>query len=491
MKRTILFLSALIASFALTWAEASFDFSESMPKGWTSSNSSQPKGYETTGDCRGTQFDGSTTLSFPAVENVKEVSILYSSNTDNDNDNSIEVQVAGVSFGIKKLPKKTKNQELVFTHETSQSGEFKIIITRTKKSVWIKRVTIDGTYDPAIIPGEDPMEGLDKDYVYAEPTEVVSTDTLGSKIEFSFIYNNVKVSCNYGTKTQTYFGPLAGQKITFVTTRKMKAVVVDGYVKKGFSASSSSGTIAYKSSDAVDLEEDQILAVTDIDSTALSIKCDVQLRCYKVYVYFEANPEIDIQPEEESYSYDDETTEVTTMDITFTDVEANDMTESLGYPFTDLYLSNGEYDMELWVFASIVEPTILPVGTYSIQVQPEGSYTPNTVMASLGGYEDYDYPSYLITDFEHDDVNDVWMYNKVYYLVSGTLEVIAAENGVKMNIHAITYNGSTVNATYTKKEDSDAVRNTSLSSSAIKILRDGRLLIQRSGHLYNIGGQRM
>lgn len=492
MKRIFLILTALI-SVSLVWAEASFDFSESMPDGWTSSSSSQPKGYETTGDSRGTQFDGSTTLSFPAVENVREVTILYSSNTENDNENSIEVQVDGVSYGIKKLPKKTKNQELVFTHDTGKSGEMKIIITRTKKSVWIKRVTIDGSYDPAIIPGEDPMEGLNMDYIYTEPTEVISTDSLGSKIEYSFIHNNVKVSCNYGTKTQTYFGPLAGQKITFITTRKMKAVVVDGFVRKGFSASSSSGTIAYKSSDAVDLEEEQILAVTDIDSTALSVKCDAQLRCYKVYVYFESNPDIDIQPEEETYSYDDETTEVTTMDITFTDVEAEDMTESLGYPFTDLYLSNDEYDIELWVFASTVESTILPPGIYPIQAQPEDSYTPNTVMASLGGYEDYDYPSYLITDFVHDEVNDIWTYNKVYYLVSGTLEVIAAEeeDGVQMNIHATTYNGSTVNASYMRNDEAgDAVENTTISVKAVKIMRDGHLLIQRNGVTYGIEGQR-
>lgn len=490
MKRTAFFLIAIVSTM-LAWAEADFDFSESMPNGWTSSSSSQPRGYETTGDSRGSQFDGSTTLSFPAVENVKQVTILYSSNTENDNENSIEVQVARVSFGVKKLPKKTKNQELVFTHDAGASGEVTIIITRTKKSVWIKRVTIDGSYDPSVVPGEDPMEGLDLDYVYTEPTEVVSTDSLGSKIEFLFIQNNVKVSCNLGTKTQTYFGPMAGQKLTFITTRKMKAVVVDGFVRKGFSASSSSGTIAYKSSDAVDLEEEQILVVTDIDSTALSVKCDAQLRCYKVSVYFEANPDIDIQPGGETYSYDDESTEVTTMDITFTDVESEDMTESLGYPFTDLYLSNDEYDMDLWVFASTVEFTVLPPGIYPIQSQPEGSYIPNTVMASLGGYEDYDYPSYLITDFEYDDANNVWMYNKVYYLVSGTLEVIEVENGVQMNIHATSYNGSTVNAIYRMSDDGDAVMNTSISCKAVKIMRDGRLLIQRNGILYGIDGQRL
>ena len=328
------------------------------------------------------------------------------------------------------------------------------------------------------------MEGLDKDYQYDEPTTVISEDTLGSKIPYEFIYNNVKVIATRGTKTQYYFGANADSKLTFVTTRKMKAIVVDGFVRKAFSASASSGTLAYMSSGAVDLDADQILAVTDIDSTILSIQCNAQLRCYRVYVYFESNPEIDIQPiEEEGYSYNDETAEVSTIDITFTDITVDDMSDDLPYAC----------ELDLWVFTATVEGTILPVGTYPIQQQPEGSQIANTIMASLGGTEDYDLPSYLITDLDYDEVNDVLTYNKVYYLVSGSMEVLALEGGVYMNIQATTAKGSTIKAKYIKGEGEpiveDAIDNTVTTIKAVKMLRDGQLLIQRNGAIYHIDGR--
>lgn len=489
MKRLIFILFALLTTFCLTRAEESFDFSNWLPKGWTSTV--KPQGCENPG--RGTQFASSATLSFPEVKDVKQVAIIYSCNAEVDGQNSLEVQVGGTSFGIKQLPKKTTDAELVFAIDEAKTGKLDIIITRTKKSVYIKTVTIDGTYDKSLIPEDDPYEGLDNDYSYAEPTTVASHDTLGSKIPFAFIDNNVRVSCIYGTKTQTYFGPMAGQDITFATTKPMKAIVVDGFVRKAFSAEASCGNLMYKSSSAIDLEEEQILAVTDINNTLLTIHCDAQLRCNVVYVYFDANPELDFEEEESEYSYNDETPEVTNMDITFTDLEVEDMTESLGYPCTSLYFSSDEYDLDMWVFATTVDNgTIIPAGTYPIVEQPRNSYTENTVMASPGGYESYDIPTYLITDFEYNESTGSWSYNKVYYLVSGSMEVSQVEGGVSMRIQAQTYFGSTVKALYYNGQGEppveEAVDQVSVSSPATKLLRDGQLIIRRDGRQYDILG---
>lgn len=490
MKRIILTLFALLTTFCLIRAEERFDFSNWLPKGWTSTV--KPQGCENPG--RGTQFASSATLSFPEVKDVKQVAIIYSCNAEVDGQNSLEVQVGGTSFGIKQLPKKTTDAELVFAIDEAKTGKLDIIITRTKKSVYIKTVTIDGTYDKSLIPADDPYEGLEEEYTYAEPTTVASHDTLGSKIPFAFIDNNVRVSCIYGTKTQHYFGPMAGQDITFATTKPMKAIVVDGFVRKAFSAEASCGQLMYKSSSDGDLEDEQILAVTDINNTLLTIHCDAQLRCNVVYVYFDANPELDFEVEESEYSYNDETQEVTNMNITFTDLEVEDMTESLGYPCTSLYFSNDKYDLDMWVFTASVEETILPVAIYPIHQQPEGSYTPNTIMASPGGYESYDLPTYLITDFEHNEATDTWSYNKVYYLVSGSMEVLQIEGGVYMKIQATTYFGSTITAVYSNGKgdpNPEAVDNTIVVTRAAKRLHDGHLLIERNGALYGIGGQRL
>ena len=182
MKKLNLIFAALLVCAAQVLAEATFDFSTSLPQGWTATVS--PRGYED----RGAQFIENSELSLPGVSEVKQVTILCSANEDNVN--SIEVTVGGVSLGKKQLPK-ANDQTQTFESNTALEGELKILITRTKKSVWIKTVTIDGTFDSSVIPEVDPTEGLDGEYVYDEPTTVVSTDSLGSKIPYTFIYNNV------------------------------------------------------------------------------------------------------------------------------------------------------------------------------------------------------------------------------------------------------------------------------------------------------------
>lgn len=480
MKKLNLLFAALLVCAAQVLAEATFDFSTSLPQGWTATVS--PRGYED----RGAQFIENSELSLPGVSEVKQVTILCSANEDNVN--SIEVTVGGVSLGKKQLPK-ANDQTQTFESSTALEGELKILITRTKKSVWIKTVTIDGTFDSSVIPEVDLTEGLDGEYVYGEPTTVVSTDSLGSKIPYTFIYNNVKVIASMGTKTATYFGANAGSVITFVTTRKMKALVVDGFLRKGFGAESSAGKIVYKYSSDVDIEEDEVLAVTDIDTNIVSLTCDKQLRCHALRIYFEANPEVDIEPGEEGqFSYYYEPEETKAFVLKFDSLTYVDMTENLGYACTSLLFTSGEAELSLAVFASTIDgESILPVGTYPIN----DSYAANTVQASPGGDEYMDYPSYLATDFEQTEEGET--YNP-YYLVSGTVEVLQVEGGVYFGIDATSYNGSTIKGKYmcAKGEPivEDAVERVSVSVKARKVLRDGRLMIERNGTMYNVGGQK-
>ena len=78
-------------------------------------------------------------------------------------------------------------------------------------------------------------EALDPNYVYAEPTLVTNSEERGSNlIDYSFICNNVQVNVTKGARYATYFGVNADHSVTFTTTRPMKAIVVNGYIKKFF-----------------------------------------------------------------------------------------------------------------------------------------------------------------------------------------------------------------------------------------------------------------
>ena len=334
---------------------------------------------------------------------------------------------------------------------------------------------------------------LDPNYVYADTTVVTNSEELGSNLtNYSFICNNVLVEVTKGARYANYFGINAGESVTFTTTQPMKALVVNGYVKKGFEATATAGEIAYvdASDDAVTSE--QVLAVTDINATTVNIACVKQMRCYSVSIYFAANPDVDIETEEEDvYSYEWEPETATTMTITFDSVEYQDMTENLGYDCSSLYFMNDDYEMELTVFVSGTnDDTFIAPGTYTI----DSTYAAGTVMASPGGDDYYDYPSYLITDFGYDSENDYWTYNTVYYLVGGTLEVLAVEGGVQMNIEATTYYGSTLHATYMHAEgepNDDAVENTTVLPKTTKRISNGMLLIERNGKTYTTIGNEL
>ena len=486
MKKILLSLLALAASFSFALASTTYDFSASLPSGWTSNPA--PNGFENPG--RGAQFAATTTLTLPNVTDVAKVTIEGASNINNY---TIEVLVGTTSFGTQTIPQ--GNDQTWEFNGTTSSGDLKIIITKaTKKSVYIKTVTIDGE---ATQGGDSttvtPVEGLDPNYEYAEPTIVTNTDSVGSNINYSFISNNIEVKATTGARTSTFFSVNAGQSITFTATQPMKAIVVNGYVKKDFEAEASAGELAYVDASEEEITAEQVLAVTDIDTTSLTISCVKQLRCYSVAVYFNENPEIDIEggEEEDDYSFEWEPTEIKTINVTFDSIEVTDMTENLGYACTGLYLMSEEYEMELSVFASTIDSvTILPIGTYAIN----DSYEANTIMASPGGYEEYDFPSYLITDFEQDQASGAWYYNTVYYLVSGTMEVAEIEGGAQLTIHATTHFGSTINATYiigAVEPDIDAVESTSVLPQAAKHLHDGQLYIECNGQLFDITGRKL
>ena len=132
---------------------------------------------------------------------------------------------------------------------------------------------------------------------YSEPTALITPDTTFSKKEYIFVETNIRVHCTQGTINDTastpYFNCNAGYTLSFEATQPIKGLVINGYVRKQFSASVDKGTIEYCSPGA--LEEDHegypVVIVSDINETKVTLSCEKQLRCYSVYVYFDANPE--------------------------------------------------------------------------------------------------------------------------------------------------------------------------------------------------------
>lgn len=468
-------------------ADIEYDFTTSIPTPWTST--ATPNGYESSGTIRGTQFTSDAVLKLSGVTDVTKVVITCSSNYADVN--TISVSVNGAEWGTETLAKEN-NVEKTFVGTAKESGDLVITIKRAQKSIYIKKIVISGTAPSTggnTDEPSDPSLTLDENYEYAEPTQIVPTGAVSSNTAYSFVQNNIKVETLVGGQSEQYFGCNAGSKITFTATKPIKALVVNGYVKQNFQATSDVGDIYYV--DAADdaVESTPVLVIYDIDSKSVTISCDKQMRCYSVDVYFDANPEFeeDDPDYDDEYTYDYEPTTPTTLNINFDEMEVEDYSEILGFTYLDMYLSSEEYEIELGIYAPYVEGTVLAPGTYPIN----DTYEEGTVQASPGGDDMYDYPTYIATDFEYDPDEDSWTYNTSYYIVSGTLTV--AENG-DITIAGKTYYGSTVNATYKASGNvSDSIASTkeTTSNKVTKTMRNGKLLIQKDKKLFNANGQEL
>lgn len=491
MKQPLLKLRALVTLLIIligTNAVAkdfTYDFTSSIPSGWTASTA--PFGFESTS--RGCQFTASSVLTLAGAKNVTKVVVTCSSNVAGKN--SIALSVGGTAMGESISMSKETNVEKTFTGATL-SGNIALSITRTEKSVYIKQIVVTadevGGTDDNDDKGDDKGDELDPGYTYDEPTIITPSGQTGSNTPYSFIQNNIRVETSTGAQQASYFGCNAGNSITFTATQEIRGLVINGYVKKEFSATCSSGDIVYVDASEDEVTADPVVVIYDIDAKSVTIECEKQMRCYSVEVYFNDNPDAEIDNptgDDGEFSYDYEPTTPTTLNITFDSAEAEDYSEYYGFDYTDIYFISDDFEMELAVFAPMVEGTILAPGTYIIN----DTYEPGTVQASPGGDDYYDYPSFIATDFEEYDGD--WMYNTSYYLVSGTLTVTDNGNETKMVLNAKTYYGSTVKATYTATSTSiNSVKETETTTPR-KQLIGGRIIITRDGKQYSIDGVRV
>lgn len=330
-----------------------------------------------------------------------------------------------------------------------------------------------------------------------EPTVITCPEAKGSNLpNYSFIANNIKVEVTMGAMQATYFGVNAGNSVTFTALEPIKAVVINGYVKKGFEAECNHGDIAYVDASEDAVENDPVVVITDVDSKSVTIDCVKQLRCYNVEFYFDENPDIEgIGDDEEEYTYEWEPDMKSNLNITFDEMSYGDFTEYVGFDYIDMYFSSEDYEMDLLILAPYTPGTVVAPGTYKLSFD----YDDNTIVASMGGNDYEDDPSYIATGFEYDEEYG-WYYTSAYYLVDGALTVSADPKGVKMVPNATTAKGSTVKATYVGKpvdyineDEEDAIASTTNDqrTGTSKRLVNGRIQIERNGMIFDAVGTRI
>lgn len=293
---------------------------------------------------------------------------------------------------------------------------------------------------------------------------------------YSFEQDGITVSCTKGaiypadaqwnTSGVDYFGCHAGETITFSAETPIKGLVVNGWVKKFFEATSDHGSIAFLSPDEDDQAADPVMVVTDIDANSISITCAKQLRCYQVTVYFDTNPTDTIggvtPPAEGEVFFFTYNTSNAVYDSAYS-------TPNRPYNYY-LYLWNEE-DEDHYVGLDIytAEKDRFE-GMYSLE---DGSMTEYSFYQFGENFEDYStaVEGAMVINLQEGSATD--------YTISG---YITCENGN-------TYNFSFTGPVLLDDEQEQGIESIQPSAvSSQKVLRKGQLFILRDCKIFNAQG---
>lgn len=493
--------SLLLCAFALfstmNAEEITYDFSSSIPNGWTAS--ANPNGFETTGSARGAQFTQNATLTLSGSKGISKVVITCSSNVADKN--TIAVKVNGTTFGKTETLAKETDVDKTFTG-TATDGDLVITLTRGDKSVWIKQIVVTCT-EGGNTGGDDNNNELGKDldpnYVYPDIVKITAPTDQFYNQPCTFVQKNVEIKCSKSTHQNGYFSCAAGETMSITATQPFVALTINGTVKKNFEASANNGSISYVYNEEEEVTQNPVIFIDQINANTVTLSCLKQVQCTEITIYFKEAPELDLDAlfgedeEEELYSYEWESTTPVALTPTFDELGFEyydvEFTEELSIPFVDMYLDNDDEELVLQFIAEHDPLTGVAPGTYPISSELDM----NVVVASVGGDEFNDYPSILISDF--DVVDGETQYSTVFYLVSGTVTVSADPAGVKVVVDALTHFGSTIKTTYVgpmidynEVEAIDTVVADAPASKNGKFIRNGKLYIERDGRLFNALG---
>ena len=315
--------------------------------------------------------------------------------------------------------------------------------------------------------------------------QVVSTVTIlppaqtVSGTAYSFEQDGITVSCTKGaiypaehewnTSGVDYFGCNASQTITFSAESPIKGLVVNGFVKKFFTASVNNGDIAYLSPDDDDQAADPVIVIKDIDANSVSITCDKQLRCFNAVVYFGENPTDtigDIVPPTEGEVF------------FFTYNTSNAVYDE------DYSMPTRPYNYYLYLWDRENENVYVGLDIYTAEKDNfEGMYSMDDgTMTEFSFYQfGEEYEDYTSA------VEGAMVINRVEestdYSISG---YITCDNGN-------TYNFSFEGHVYLEDEEMEQGVENIEQTKAVgsKVLRGGKLLIEKDGKTYTMTGEKL
>lgn len=219
--------------------------------------------------------------------------------------------------------------------------------------------------------GSDLPPTLNPDFKYPEPTLIGVPSNKVQGEAYTFVENNVQVSCTKGAvSVNEYFSAHAGYEMTFTATQPIKGIVINGFVKKDFEATVDHGKVSYLSP-SDDSVGSPVVVITDVDSKSVTISCVKQLRCYDVEVYFTANPDATVSGGGNSGNGE-------SVDLSFDTAEAvyeSEFTDMYGFLNYSIFLYN-EADWDPY-FALDIYPDVKDnlAGTYSWSDYTLGDYT--------------------------------------------------------------------------------------------------------------------
>lgn len=216
-------------------------------------------------------------------------------------------------------------------------------------------------------------------------------------------------------------------------------------------------------------------ATATVSSTGtISAKAEgvTTITCKTVDGNFTAECYVVVSAANSEYTFSYEPTNATVINYTATELSYTEIPEN---NCVFAALSDNAHTLNLMYVGSLVNG-VIPQGNYKITSTLQNG----TFCYSVGGDDQYDYGSYLATDYDSEGY-----YTSSYYIIAGDI-IIGSNNDYTVKI--VSANGTDINVTYAYAGTVD-VEIVPSEIKAFKILRDGQIFILRGEKEYTLTGQ--
>lgn len=214
-------------------------------------------------------------------------------------------------------------------------------------------------------------------------------------------------------------------------------------------------------------------ATATVSSTGtISAKAEgvTTITCKTVDGNFTAECYLVVSAANSEYTFSYEPTNATVINYTATELSYNEIPEN---NCVFAALADNAHTLHLMYVGSLVNGKI-PQGNYKITSTLQNG----TFCYSVGGDDQYDYGSYMATDFDSEGY-----YTSAYYIIAGDITIGSKNN---YTVKVVSANGTDINVTYAGTQDVEIVPSEIKTS---KVLHNGQIFILRGEKVYSIDGQ--